>query len=135
IHGRGTFVKLSKYEHTLHSAYSFHEQLSAVGIHLHDEVLARETVDASEELATRLAVDAGTPLILLKRLRYANRMPMMVSVLYIRQSLCPGLLYDDFDTSLYRRLREHYNLPILRATDRFESRLPTREMSQLLKIP
>src|SRR5690606_33227587 len=90
LHGRGTFVKPSKYEHALHSAYSFHEQLSAEGIHLDDEVLTREVVAAPPEIAARLNVAAGSQLIHLTRRREANGTPMMLSVHYIPYHLCPG---------------------------------------------
>lgn len=134
MHGRGTFVKPSKYEHALHSVYSFHEQLSSEGIHLDDEVLTREVIAAPPDIAARLQVSADTQVIHLTRLRSANGTPMMLSVQYIRYDLCPGLIDDVFDTSLYQILNTRYNLPILHASDVFEARLPTNATSKLLKI-
>lgn len=134
IHGRGTFVKQAKYEHALHSAYSFYEQLSAEGIHLRDEVLTREVIAAPRDIAARLQVESGARLIHLTRLRSANGTPMMLNVQYIPYDLCPGLVDDVFDTSLYQILSERYNLPVLRATDVFEARLPTGKTSKQLNI-
>lgn len=135
IHGRGTFVKPAKYEHALHSAYSFHEQLSAEGFHITDEVLARDVIAAPADVALRLRVAPGSAIIYLARLRSANGTPMMFSVQHIPYDLCPGLLNDTFDTSLYQILNERYNLPVLSASDVFEARLPTASTSKLLKIP
>jgi GntR family transcriptional regulator len=135
IHGRGTFVKPAKYEHALHSAYSFHEQLSAEGFQITDEVLSRHVILAPADIALRLRVAPGSSLIYLARLRSANGTPMMLSVQHIPYDLCPGLLNDTFDTSLYQILNERYNLPVLSASDVFEARLPTADTSKRLKIP
>lgn len=134
IHGRGTFVKQAKYEHALHSAYSFYEQLTAEGIHLSDEVLTREVIAAPRDIAARLQVEPGARLIHLTRLRSANGTPMMLNSQHIPYDLCPGLVDDVFDTSLYQILSERYNLPVLRATDVFEARLPTSTTCKQLKI-
>jgi len=134
IHGRGTFVKQTKYEHTIYHAYSFYEQLSAEGVHLQDQVLTRELIDARGNIAARLQVETGSKLIHLKRLRSANNVPMMLSVHYFPYALCPDLVHDVFDSSLYQRLHDHYGLPVVRATDRFEARLPNTTTSRLLKI-
>ncbi len=134
IHGRGTFVKRSKYEQALQGVYSFYEQLSAEGIHLADEVLEREVIAAPADVAKILQVPAGSRLIHLTRLRSAQKKPMMLSVHYFPYDLCPELLGETFDTSLYQILSGKYGLPVLGATDRFEARLSNSVTSRLLKI-
>jgi GntR family transcriptional regulator len=134
IHGRGTFVRRTKSEQSLRVVYSFYEQLSAEGIELHDRVLVCETVSASPELAERLRLDTGDPVIHLQRLRSVGDTPMMLNVAYLPAALCVGLLRENFDTSLYGILRDRYDLPVLRAVDRFEATLADKSVTEHLKI-
>jgi GntR family transcriptional regulator len=121
VQGRGTFVKLPKLEQSLDIVYSFFEQLNALGLRLHDEVLACEVLDASGELAERLQLAEGDRIIHLKRLRYLKETPLMLNIAYLPHALCPNLTHEEFDTSLYRLLTKKYRLPVLRAVDRFEA--------------
>ena len=134
LHGRGTFVKRSKYEQALHGVYSFFEQLSTEGIHLDDEVIEREIIAAPPDIAHVLHVPPGSRLIHLTRLRSAQKKPMMLSVHYFPYDLCPDLIDERFDTSLYQILTARHGLPVLGATDRFEARLSNSVTSRLLKI-
>jgi len=134
LHGRGTFVKRSKYEQALHGVYSFFEQLSAEGIHLDDEVIEKKIIAAPNDIAHILQVPEGSPLIHLTRLRSAQKKPMMLSVHYFPYDLCPELIDETFDTSLYQILTDRHGLPVLGATDRFEARLSSSVTGRLLKI-
>ena len=110
--GRGTFVKLPKLEQSLDIVYSFFEQLNALGLRLRDEVLACEVLDASDELAERLQLAKGDRVIHLRRLRHLKETPLMLNIAYLPYALCPGLIHEQFDTSLYRLLAERYRLPV-----------------------
>lgn len=133
-HGRGTFVRHTRYETSLQIVYSFSEQLRSVGVTLTDEILERDVVPAPPDLAARLTVAPDTPLIYIRRLRWAGTIPMMINVAYMPYMYCPDLLREPFDQSLYRLLTEKYNLPILNATDRLEAIAADRDMAALLRV-
>jgi GntR family transcriptional regulator len=134
-HGRGTFVRRTRFEQPLTAVYSFSQQLQRLGVRLEDTLLERKRVPATVELAQPLNVEVDTPLICIRRLRRVGSTPMMVSIAYLPFDLCPDLLHDDLQASLYRQLTEHYHLPIFSATDRLEAVAADAATAQLLDIP
>jgi GntR family transcriptional regulator len=133
--GRGTFVTQTRYEQPLQIVYSFSEQLRSIGVKLKDEVLEQKVQAAPSELAQQLRIKTDDPVIHLKRLRSIQNTPMMVSIAYIPFALCPDLLHETFDTSLYVLLATKYNMPIISATDRLESIACDSNTAQLLGVP
>lgn len=134
VHGAGTFVKQPRFEQPLHVTYSFSEQLRHLGFNLQDQLLERRLLPAPRELAARLQIPEGADVIYLHRLRMLDVTPVMVSKAYIPYHLCPGLLDDPFDGSLYQLLVNRYQLPVLRATECLEAQPPDRGLCGLLRI-
>lgn len=134
VHGAGTFVKHRKFEQPLQVVYSFSEQLRQAGLELVDQLLERSLVPCTPKLAKQMQLEPGTPLVHIHRLRLLNGVPLMINRSYIPYYMCPGLLTEPLSGSLYRTLAEHYQLPILRATDRLEAHHPDRALSSLLQI-
>jgi GntR family transcriptional regulator len=134
VHGAGTFVKQPKFEQPLHVAYSFSQQLRQLGFKLEDQLLERRLLPATPELAAHLQIPVNTDVIYIHRLRLLGATPVMVSKAYIPYHLCPGLLDEPFDNSLYQLLVNRYHLPIIRATEHLEAMAPDRTLSNLLRI-
>ncbi len=134
-YGRGTFVKRRPFEQPLETVYSFSEQLRAAGVELRDQLLERRLKPAPPELAGHLAVEVGAPLICIRRLRHIAGVPTMINVAYIPYALCPNLLDDPFEGSLYRALTSKYGLPIVTATDVLEARQVSAALARLLEVP
>jgi GntR family transcriptional regulator len=57
-----------------------------------------------------------------------------VSQAYIPFALCPELLKDNIDTSLYNVLVERYGLPVVKATDKIEALQPTQDILKRLDM-
>lgn len=134
VHGAGTFVKQPKFEQPLHVTYSFSQQLRQLGFKLEDQLLERRLMPATPELAAHLQIPVKTDMIYIHRLRLLAGTPMMVSKSYIPYDLCPGILTDPFDNSLYQLLFNRYHLPIIHATERLEATASDRALSNLLRI-
>jgi len=134
VHGAGTFVKHPKFEQPLNVAYSFSEQLRQNGFKLEDQMLERRLLAAPPDLAVHLQISEGADVIYIHRLRMLTGTPVMVSKAYIPYAVCPGLLDDPFDNSLYQLLVNRYHLPIVRATERLEAISPDRSLARLLRI-
>jgi GntR family transcriptional regulator len=134
-HGSGTFVASPKIEQPMNTAYSFSEQLKKLGLHLEDTLLERKLLKADTALAKRLQLRKGAKIIYLHRLRTIDSKPFMVSKAYIPFALCPGLLKDNLDTTLYNLLVERYQLPVIRATDKIEALQPTPDIMKRLDMP
>lgn len=134
IQGAGTFVQRAKIEQPMNVAYSFSQQLRGLGLKLEDKLLNREVIQASEELAKKLQVRKNSKVIYINRLRFIDGEPFMISKAYVPHSLCPALLEDKLETSLYSLLVERYGLPVIHATDKIESFQADKETSKRLNL-
>jgi DNA-binding GntR family transcriptional regulator len=134
IQGAGTFVKQPKIEQPVNVAYSFSQQLSQLGLKLEDKLLNRDLLVASDDLAEQLQIRKKSKVIYLHRLRLIDGEPFMISKAYVPYSLCPDLLGDKLETSLYSLLVERYGLPIVHATDKIESLSADKETNRRLKL-
>ncbi|HBA0673512.1 TPA: GntR family transcriptional regulator, partial [Enterococcus faecium] len=82
-HGKGTFVSELRTNATdLAGAYSFTEQMRAMGKHPETKILAFKKIEATKYLASHLNVQLGEPLFQLDRLRLADDLPMMIEKSY-----------------------------------------------------
>jgi GntR family transcriptional regulator len=134
IQGAGTFVKQPKIEQPMNVAYSFSQQLSKLGLKLEDKLLNRDLLVASDDLAEQLQIRKKSKVIYLNRLRLIEGEPFMISKAYVPYNLCPALLGDKLETSLYSLLVERYGLRIIHATDKIESLNADKEISKRLKL-
>jgi GntR family transcriptional regulator len=134
IQGAGTFVKQPKIEQPMNVAYSFSQQLRELGLKLEDKLLNRDLLVAPDDLAERLHIRKKSKVIYLNRLRMIDGEPFMISKAYLPYSLCPALLEDKLESSLYSLLVERYSLPVTRATDKIESLQADKETSKKLKL-
>lgn len=97
--GRGTFVV--QREPITHPSggnlLSFAESLRSQGIEFQTRVLEKRVVEADAFLASKLRVLAGSPVLLLKRVRSVDSEPIMYIENRIELSACPGLEHMDFN--------------------------------------
>jgi GntR family transcriptional regulator len=134
IQGAGTFVKQAKIEQPMNVAYSFSQQLKSLGLRLEDKILNRELLVASDDLAERLQIRRKSKVIYINRLRLIDGEPFMISKAYVPHSLCPELVGDELETSLYSLLVDRYGLPVVHATDKLEALQADKETSKRLKL-
>jgi GntR family transcriptional regulator len=120
-HGRGTFVTRPKFEQTIQAAYSFADQLRALGLHVEDRILKKAVTKTTADMAKLFGLPVGEELIQLERLRLLEDVPLMVNRSFIVYRLCPDLLNIDVGPSLYGLLGERFDLPLLRSTDTLEA--------------
>lgn len=121
VHGQGTFITRPHFEQRMESAYSFSQQIRAMGYRLDDRLLRHELVEATPEMAALLGVAAGEAFVHIQRLRLLEGVPFMVNRSYTPFALCPGLLHDSIGPSLYQFLAERYGLVVMHSTDTLEA--------------
>jgi GntR family transcriptional regulator len=123
VQGKGTFVATPKLgQHFVQQAYGIYEDMARRGFHLETEVLRQEVIPASQDVAEHLGLRVGTPVHVLIRLRSVDGDKLLISTTYVPEALCPGLVHDDLSTgSLFRLLRERYNLKVARGKRSLEA--------------
>lgn len=116
IQGKGAFVSQKKFQQTLFHLSSFSEDMKARQMSSGSKVLAVETISASSKIAEKLYVEEGSPIILLKRLRLANHVPMAIETCHLIYPI--GIIVKKYivdDISLYELIRKECGVKLVRA--------------------
>jgi GntR family transcriptional regulator len=134
--GHGTFVTRPKMEKNILHLQGFTEDMKQRGMVPSSRMLEKAVLAAPEEIAEKLMLSEGDPVLKLRRLRYADGTPMAIEECYIPMRSFPGVDQYDFAwNSLYTVLRENYGLRVTWADEVIEALPATREESDLLTIP
>jgi GntR family transcriptional regulator len=134
--GKGTYVSLAPIHQQLESLSSFTEEMERLGMKARSLVLRADISPATDALAARFSTTPGTPLVIIKRVRLANEVPVALETTHLVHSMCPGILdlCDLSQDSLYAALRKHFGMMLVRAEQIFEARLAQENEAGLLGI-
>lgn len=116
IQGKGAFVFQKKIQQTLFHLSSFTEDMRARQMTGGSKVLAVETLSASPKIAENLHIEESSPVILLKRLRLANHVPMAIEncyLIYPVGNIVKKHIVDDI--SLYELMYRMCGVKLVRA--------------------
>lgn len=119
--GIGTFVVAQKIEQSLACFYSFSQAMHSQGIKTSAKVLSLSREMATTAQAKYLDIMPGAELFVLKRIRYANNVPIMLDTSRIPVALTPDIDTIDFEqNSLYNIFEQMYGIRVSRAKEIFE---------------
>lgn len=136
IKGRGTFVAQPRTsEGLVQSLTGLFEDVAARGGHLRSKVLRCEVVPADAAIASDLAIDEGTPVAVLERLRFVDDEPWVWTVTHLPAYLVPALERHELsDVSLYAVLEEHYGVRLHDGVRSVEASVASQPQARLLGI-
>ena len=134
-HGSGTFVSEPKIAQEL-TMTSFTEDMVRRGMVPASRTLDLRIAPAGAHLGRLLHVSPSEPVVVIERLRLADRETMAIETLHVRESLVPGLAPDDLERqSFYDILQERYGLEIVGGTQTIEPTVTNEEESAALGVP
>lgn len=109
---------------------------AVVGVPVTYRIVTREIIPASVDIAERLSLPFGEPVIHLLRQRREAAVVTGFSERFLPRSLCPDLLDADLTQgSIHDLLVNHSELPLLRAVVEIEAQLLGPEDAALLELP
>jgi GntR family transcriptional regulator len=127
VPGKGFFVEERKNARELNALLSFTATAEARGETPSSRVLDARILRARSALAHDLKIAPGAEVVLLKRLRLTNGVPVMVQESFLAHARCPKLLERDLEhLSLFATLQEAYHLSIVRAETTIGARVADR---------
>jgi len=113
----------------------FYDDAIAKGRQPYTKVLGLQVIPAAPEIGAALQIEEGSPVIELNRLRFLDGEPEVLVVTYLPQSMCPGLLNEDFSNeSLYRLLAQKYGLRITQGIRTIKAIALDRKSAGLLGV-
>jgi GntR family transcriptional regulator len=134
--GKGSFITQPKMAWELMQSLSgSYDDAIDHGQQVSTRVLELCETKADEEISRALQIPIGEPVIKLHRLRFLDGEAVMVVISYIPKRICPSLLVEDFTAhSLYKLLREKYDLFITEGVRTIESVNASHELAEQLKV-
>lgn len=111
--GRGSFVRDSMITAGARGLTSFSDEMAASGKRAGAQVLSIQKESASAQLAKRLRIKEEEPVVVIKRVRYANESPIGIQVASLPSARFPGLENADLTNQfLYAYLQQHYGVVV-----------------------
>jgi GntR family transcriptional regulator len=103
---------------------------------LESRVLTLREAPATASVAATLQLEPGEPVVELERQRLVDGQPWVLVFNYLPLELVPGLVDRDLGgaESLYRIIRQDYELPIIAGTRRVEAAIADERAAPLLGI-
>lgn len=136
IRGKGTFVADRKVDLVyMNKIESFAEQVRNSGYTPSTKVLKQKVVQASEKVAQRLNIAIGKKVLYLKRLRFADDMPIALAESYLPLPQCKRLINMDLEpVSLYGVLAEDEKTEVRHVRRIIKAGLAKEEERALLNL-
>ncbi|MGC8777235.1 MAG: GntR family transcriptional regulator [Candidatus Caldatribacteriaceae bacterium] len=135
IPGKGTFVVKSKIIHYVGTITSFSEEMLSRGIKPSTKVLDFRRVVPPPSIAGDLGIRAGSSVVLLKRLRFADDEPVAISEVYLPEDLLPGFFEEGLkEESLYNFLEKRYGIVFKETLETVEATAIVGREAKLLKV-
>lgn len=112
--GKGTFVLKPRISEGLAQKLTgFYHDMVDRGLTPVTRVLKQRLIEADKNIAEKLSVAPGSPVIELERLRFVGDVPLVLVTSYLPYSLCPQVLEADLtQQSLYEFLDQQVGLSI-----------------------
>jgi GntR family transcriptional regulator len=134
-HGSGTFVSEPKIAQEL-TMTSFTEDMRRRGMVPGSRTLDLHVSPAGAHLGRLLHVSPSEPVVVIKRVRLADRETMAIETLHVRESLVPGLTAADLEQrSFYDILQERFGIEIVGGLQTIEPTVTNEEESEALGVP
>lgn len=105
---RGWFVTPSRIQYDPSRAMYFMDYVADQGFQPFSQQTLKQRITADEELAERMGIDVGEPLLELHRLRGSNGRPVYFERIYLREKLLPGIADKSLEQSVSRIIHNEY---------------------------
>lgn len=132
----GTFVKNPVLEYDLQALVSFNTKARRAGKVPRTEVYAIELKPASSfepVVAKILKLEPKEKVYFIKRLRYADEVPVILERRFLIERYCPGLKKEQLEGSLYALLKSEFRIDVIGAEEIIKAITITSEESALLR--
>ena len=133
-HGVGTFVAYPQLQRDHTRLTSFFDKAESEGMQVRAKLLKLEVIPAKPRVAEALDIPAGSHVIRVKTLRYANNVPITVHDAHMPHKLFPNLVNENLEVQHLWTLFEKAGYRVKRAVQRLEAREASKEVANLMKI-
>ena len=132
--GKGTYVSGKRFDYHLFRITSFNQDMAERGMTYFTKVLELKVCSAPERIRKGLKLSANSKVIYIKRLRYADNVPLLLEERYLNYSLCKRILKENLDEeSIHNLLIYKYKLALTKVTQFIQAKNLSKKEANLLK--
>ena len=132
--GIGTFVATPKIHFNKLTSYT--EQMASRGLSARSKVLYAGILTDEHEIAARLSLPAGSPLIKVERVRHAADEPFALETCYLSEEEFKGLADAVVErSSLFSTLERDYGIELAYADEEIDATAADVRTAKLLAVP
>jgi len=135
VKGKGNFVADTKIRYRVSKKVRFTSSILEAGLTPGTELIGTGRKAADEELAAKLGLGVGEPVLTLEMLRSASDIPLLIATSCLPATRFIGLGEQmGASSSLYGLLREQFGIEPSRSESVFETVMPDERAMRLLQI-
>ena len=133
--GKGIFVSKEKIFLELETLMGTSNYITSLGIKIRTLVILKKIINSNIQLEEKLNLSKNSKILFLKRIRVIADDPLIMENTHLSLDRMPGLEKFEFTGSLYKILREKYNLFPNYSKGFLVHKLAEEENAKLLNIP
>jgi GntR family transcriptional regulator len=136
--GTGTFVSSSTpiaLKHTLKQISSFRDDLSGAGMTEKSIILSKGIEEAKEHIAKALILGSNNKVIVVRRLRAGNNIPLIYEETYLPSTMFENILDMNLTGSMYKLFSERFNIILARSEQRIQAVNLKGKIATYLSLP
>lgn len=133
--GGGSFVALQRPTVDISNLMGLSPQLLKTAGAASSTVLAAETVAVPERVAEALELEAGAQVHWIRRIRFADGVPVVLESSFFPRDLFPDLLERNLTGSLYKLMDSEYGNAPASAEEELRPAIVAVEVAALLQVP
>lgn len=135
IQGSGTYVRNTRVEKELGIIISFTADMKRKRLRAGAKILSKEVIPATKGLKTSLSLQGKDQVIRIKRIRYANSLPLMLEEVNLPYGMCHPVLGEDLEKiSLHDFIKNKLGLVLARVNQEIEAIQVGKDTAGLLSI-
>ena len=133
--GRGSFVASRRFNQDMSSLYGFTESMKELGKTISTKLIEFDQIECDERVARKMKCAVGTMIYRFKRVRYADKEPMLLVTTHL-----PCSRFPDFDSqrliteSMYAMMSNTYNVTFTSAKETLQSVTVRKDERALLQV-
>jgi len=135
--GRGTYVREKSIVKDLSTNFGISEMITAAEMKSGTRSSVVQEKKATAEVATALAISEGTPVVVVERVRTADKRPVVLSLDILPAELLGDRPPDSIrleNQSLYKYLSDELQIRVVRGVARLSPRAATADMAGKLNV-
>jgi len=135
LHGKGSFVSRPKAYQNVTSLTGLAESMAARGHEVLNHLQGLRSVPADARVASRLRLQAGTPVTEIRRVRVLDREPLSLEVTYVPQTLGERLARSDLARrDIFAIIENDCQTPLGHADLQIDATLADEELAEALHV-